>query len=58
MFKEMDNLDVHIFFQLTIAPTGGHSLKLIKHDSKSDHRKFSRSLRIVNTWNTRAYQRI
>jgi hypothetical protein len=31
MFKGMDNLDVNNFFQLTNAPTRGHSLKLVKH---------------------------
>jgi hypothetical protein len=41
IFKEMDNLDVHIFFQLTNAPTGGHSLKLVKHGCNLDNRKFS-----------------
>jgi hypothetical protein len=51
MFKEMDNLDVHIFFQLTIAPTGGHSLKLVEHGCNLVIRKFSFSHRIVNIWN-------
>jgi ribonuclease P/MRP protein subunit RPP40 len=36
MFKGMDNLDVHKFFQLTNAPTRGHSLKLVKHGCNLD----------------------
>jgi ribonuclease P/MRP protein subunit RPP40 len=52
MFKGMDNLDVHKFFQLTNAPTRGHSLKLVKHGCNLDIRKFSFSHRVVNTWNS------
>jgi hypothetical protein len=52
MFKGMDNLDVHNFFQLTNAPTRGHSLKLVKHGCNLDIRKFSFSHRVVNTWNS------
>jgi ribonuclease P/MRP protein subunit RPP40 len=52
MFKGMDNLDVHKFFQFTNAPTRGHSLKLVKHSCNLDIRKFSFSHRVVNTWNS------
>jgi ribonuclease P/MRP protein subunit RPP40 len=52
MFKGMDNLDVHKFFQLTNAPTRGHSLKLVKHGCNLDVRKFCFSHRVVNTWNS------
>jgi hypothetical protein len=52
MFKGMDNLDVHKFFQLTNAPTRGHSLKVVKHGCNLDIRKFSFSHRVVNTWNS------
>jgi hypothetical protein len=41
MLKGMDILDVHKFFQLTNAPTRGHSLKLVKHGCNLDIRKFS-----------------
>jgi ribonuclease P/MRP protein subunit RPP40 len=52
MFKGMDNLDFHKFFQLTNAPTRGHSLKLVKHGCNLHIRKFSFSRRVVNTWNS------
>lgn len=34
MFKEIDNLDIKKLFELTKAPTRGHSLKLVKHGRK------------------------
>jgi hypothetical protein len=40
MFKRMDNLDFINFFQLTNAPTRGHSLKPVKHGCNLDIRKF------------------
>jgi hypothetical protein len=52
MFKRNDNLDAKKFFELTNAPTGGHSLKLVKRGCKLNIRKFSFSRRIVNTWNS------
>jgi hypothetical protein len=48
----MGNLDVHKFFQLTNAPTKGHSSKLVKHSCNLDIRKFSFSHRVVNTSNS------
>jgi hypothetical protein len=46
MFKGMDNLNIHKFFQLTNA------LKLTKHGSNLDIKKFSFSHRIVKTLNS------
>jgi ribonuclease P/MRP protein subunit RPP40 len=51
MFKGMDNLDIHKFFELTNAPIRGHSLKLVKHGCNLDVRKFSFS-QSHNTWNS------
>jgi hypothetical protein len=40
------------FFQLTNAPTGGHSLKLVRHGCNLDIIKFCCSRRVENTWNS------
>ena len=52
IFKGFENLDPSLFFELSTAPTRGHSLKLIKPRCRLDIRKFSFSHRIIDIWNS------
>ena len=52
IFKGFDNLDPTVFFELSTAPTRGHSLKLVKPRCRLDVRKFSFAHRVVDAWNS------
>jgi hypothetical protein len=52
IFKGFDNLDPTMFFELSTAPTRGHSLKLIKPRCRLDIRKFSFTHRVIDAWNS------
>jgi len=52
IFKGFENLDSCMFFRLNIAPTGGHSLKLIEPRCHSDVRKYSFARRVIDIWNS------
>ena len=52
IFKGFDNLDPTLFFELSTAPTRGHSWKLVKPRCRLDIRKFSFAHRVVDAWNS------
>ncbi|MGE5822000.1 MAG: RNA-directed DNA polymerase [Nitrososphaerota archaeon] len=52
IFKGLDKLDPLKFFELSNAPTRGHSLKLVKPRCRLDVRKFSFAQRVVDVWNS------
>ena len=52
IFKGFDNLDPIMFFELSTAPTRGHSLKLVKQRCRLEIRKFSIAHRAVEMWNS------
>ena len=51
ILKGIDDIDYHNFFTLCNTSTRGHSMKLFKHGSRLDCRKYTFSSRIVNVWN-------
>ena len=51
-FKGFGNLDPFTFFELSTAPTRGHSLRLVKPRCRLDVRKFSFAHREVEMWNS------
>jgi len=52
MFKDFDNLDPLLFFELNTAPNRGHYLKLVKPRCHLDVRKYSVAHRVVDVWNS------
>ena len=48
IFKRFENVDPLIFFELSTAPTRGHSLKIVKPKCRLDVKKFSFAHRVVD----------
>jgi hypothetical protein len=52
IFHGIDNLNPDIFFQRNTTNLRGHSFKLFKPRVKGDLRKYSFSVRVVDSWNS------
>ena len=52
IFKGFENVDPLTFFELSTAPTRGHSSKIVKPRGRLDVRKFSFTHRLVDMWNS------
>ena len=50
--KYLKVLNSSKFFELSTAPTRGHSLKIVEPRCRLDVRKFSSAHRVVDIWNS------
>ena len=54
-FKAFENVSYNTYFTLSQSGLRGHSFNLYKPNFRLDIRKFSFSVRVINTWNALPY---